>query len=398
MSEVGFEPTPPHGDQNPRTEEAKLESGALDHSAILTPGGALCARTDSFVVSSARPVRAPGVQCAVGWIPGGEELRPFLGGSETPSSGALLTAEAAIGVPPRALPSLPRGYPRAQDAGTRNDPNWPWRSRSSTSNAEPAELSAGGRAGVDPGRTAAVGVDYSGEGRGGEGPELLVASRADAGTRRGKEETRRWALAPPASRSQSPGTILFSQSPGDFPVLSGPRGWSSSPRTPGTVLSSQSPGDSPVLPEPRGFPCPLGAPGTVLSSQSPGDCPVLSEPRGRSSSPRTLGTVLSSQSPGGWSSQSREDSPLGAAGTILPKPGDCPSRAPGTVLCVRLGPGLGCAVLASRNRPRPLTLGGPAPTRPGPYIHLLHPRDSAAGLVVLTSNRNHQMSVKIFLE
>ena len=41
MSEVGFEPTPPFGDQNTqplhRSEELfVLESGALDHSAILT--------------------------------------------------------------------------------------------------------------------------------------------------------------------------------------------------------------------------------------------------------------------------------------------------------------------------------------------------------------------------
>lgn len=35
VSEVGFEPTPPFGDQNPQGE-AELESGALDHSAILT--------------------------------------------------------------------------------------------------------------------------------------------------------------------------------------------------------------------------------------------------------------------------------------------------------------------------------------------------------------------------
>ena len=37
VSEVGFEPTPPYGDQNPQGGEASLESGALDHSAILTP-------------------------------------------------------------------------------------------------------------------------------------------------------------------------------------------------------------------------------------------------------------------------------------------------------------------------------------------------------------------------
>lgn len=36
MSEVGFEPTPPYGDQKPQEREAELESGALDHSAILT--------------------------------------------------------------------------------------------------------------------------------------------------------------------------------------------------------------------------------------------------------------------------------------------------------------------------------------------------------------------------
>ena len=35
MSEVGFEPTPPFGDQNTQRKLA-LESGALDHSAILT--------------------------------------------------------------------------------------------------------------------------------------------------------------------------------------------------------------------------------------------------------------------------------------------------------------------------------------------------------------------------
>ena len=39
VSEVGFEPTPPFGDQNPQRGEAELESGALDHSAILTPCG-----------------------------------------------------------------------------------------------------------------------------------------------------------------------------------------------------------------------------------------------------------------------------------------------------------------------------------------------------------------------
>lgn len=39
VSEVGFEPTPPFGDQNtqpPWEGAARLESGALDHSAILT--------------------------------------------------------------------------------------------------------------------------------------------------------------------------------------------------------------------------------------------------------------------------------------------------------------------------------------------------------------------------
>lgn len=36
VSEVGFEPTPPCGDQKPQEREAELESGALDHSAILT--------------------------------------------------------------------------------------------------------------------------------------------------------------------------------------------------------------------------------------------------------------------------------------------------------------------------------------------------------------------------
>ncbi len=39
MSEVGFEPTPSNEDQNtlPRSEKKDhLESGALDHSAILT--------------------------------------------------------------------------------------------------------------------------------------------------------------------------------------------------------------------------------------------------------------------------------------------------------------------------------------------------------------------------
>lgn len=36
VSEVGFEPTPPCGDQKPQKWEAELESGALDHSAILT--------------------------------------------------------------------------------------------------------------------------------------------------------------------------------------------------------------------------------------------------------------------------------------------------------------------------------------------------------------------------
>lgn len=37
LSEVGFEPTPPFGDQNPQQRKQTLESGALDHSAILTP-------------------------------------------------------------------------------------------------------------------------------------------------------------------------------------------------------------------------------------------------------------------------------------------------------------------------------------------------------------------------
>ena len=36
LSEVGFEPTPPFGDQNALGEGRHLESGALDHSAILT--------------------------------------------------------------------------------------------------------------------------------------------------------------------------------------------------------------------------------------------------------------------------------------------------------------------------------------------------------------------------
>ena len=40
MSEVGFEPTPPFGDQNAQSHEPweglLLESGALDRSAILT--------------------------------------------------------------------------------------------------------------------------------------------------------------------------------------------------------------------------------------------------------------------------------------------------------------------------------------------------------------------------
>lgn len=37
MSEVGFEPTPPFGDQKPHYYgRLNLESGALDHSAMLT--------------------------------------------------------------------------------------------------------------------------------------------------------------------------------------------------------------------------------------------------------------------------------------------------------------------------------------------------------------------------
>ena len=40
MSEVGFEPTPPFGDQNAHPmdhgKDSILESGALDRSAILT--------------------------------------------------------------------------------------------------------------------------------------------------------------------------------------------------------------------------------------------------------------------------------------------------------------------------------------------------------------------------
>ena len=37
LSEVGFEPTPPFGDQKPHWYgRYNLESGALDHSAILT--------------------------------------------------------------------------------------------------------------------------------------------------------------------------------------------------------------------------------------------------------------------------------------------------------------------------------------------------------------------------
>ena len=36
LSEVGFEPTPTFVDQNTRYEGIYLESGALDHSAILT--------------------------------------------------------------------------------------------------------------------------------------------------------------------------------------------------------------------------------------------------------------------------------------------------------------------------------------------------------------------------
>ena len=42
MSEVGFEPTPPCGDQKPQSGKRKLESGALDHSAILTPRRDTC--------------------------------------------------------------------------------------------------------------------------------------------------------------------------------------------------------------------------------------------------------------------------------------------------------------------------------------------------------------------
>ena len=41
---MGFEPTPPYGDQNPQFREASLESGALDHSAILTP----CEKSEIF--------------------------------------------------------------------------------------------------------------------------------------------------------------------------------------------------------------------------------------------------------------------------------------------------------------------------------------------------------------
>ncbi|KAI8520685.1 hypothetical protein Bbelb_004390 [Branchiostoma belcheri] len=68
MSEVGFEPTPPFGDQNPRSEcwegTSTLESGALDHSVILTCGE-WCPRESEFAaMDPAARIRWLGGQCA----------------------------------------------------------------------------------------------------------------------------------------------------------------------------------------------------------------------------------------------------------------------------------------------------------------------------------------------